>query len=146
MIQTPRPAQQSSEMGFYLTLAALWLVTGLVLALAAILAGGTPHTHIVEWPYVALRDLVLVRGRIEPWQWVGAPAVRSSAIFYVVLVLVTVPLLAAVLAGALVLRGGIPAFFPFLSQPVLRSRWASAVGLGRAGILANGPDGRRLIL
>jgi hypothetical protein len=146
MIQTPRPPQQSSEVGFYLVLAALWVIPGLIFSLAAILAGGQPHTHVVEWPYVALRDLVLVRGRIEPWQWVGARTVRSSAIFYTVAVFVAIPLLAAVLLGALVLRGGIPAFFPFLSQPVLHSRWASAVGLGRAGLLANGPDGRRLIL
>jgi type IV secretory system conjugative DNA transfer VirD4/TraG family protein len=146
MIQTPPSQRSQSDLGFYITLAVLWVVPGLIFALAATLAGGAPHTHVVEWPYVAIRSLVHSRGGILPWQWVGATTVRSSIVFWVVVVFVTVPLLAGLLFGLVVLRGGLPAFFPFLSQPVLRSRWASVRGLGRAGLLTAGPDGRRLVL
>jgi hypothetical protein len=147
MIQTPPPSQQRhSDLGFYLTLAVLWVVPGLVFALAATLAGGAPHTRVVDWPYVAIRSVVQGHGRVLPWQWVGAPTVRSSIVFWSVVVFVTAPLAAGVLAALVVLRGGIPAFFPFLTQPVLRSRWASVGGLGRAGLLTSGPDGRRLVL
>jgi type IV secretion system protein VirD4 len=147
MIQTPRSQQESSDVGLYVTLAVIWVVPGLIFALAAILAGGQPHTHVVDWPYTAIRSLVQGRGRsILPWQWVGAPTVRSSVIFWTVVVFVTVPLLAVLVAVLVLLRGGIPAFFPFLSQPVLRSRWVSAGGLGRAGLLTGGLDGRRLVL
>ena len=81
MIQTPPSQRTQSDLGFYLTLAVLWVVPGLVFALAAALAGGAPHTHIVEWPYVAIRSLVQARGGVLPWQWVGAPTVRSSIVF-----------------------------------------------------------------
>jgi hypothetical protein len=146
MIQTPPSERSQSDIGFYLTLAVLWVGPGLVFALAAMLAGGAPHTHIVDWPYMAIRSLMRGRGSVQPWLWVGAPTVRSGALFWVIVVLVTVPLLLGALAAYVLLRGGIPAVFPFLSQPVLRSRWASASGLGRAGLLASGPDGRRLVL
>ena len=146
MIQTPPTQRSQSDLGFYLWLAVLWVGPGLVFALAAILAGGAPHTHIVEWPYVALRAVIRGRGSVQPWLWVGAPTVRSGALFWVVVVLVTLPLLLGALAAYVVLRGGIPAVFPFLSQPVLRSRWVSVRGLRHAGLLASGPGGRRLVL
>jgi hypothetical protein len=146
LIQTPPSQRSQSDLGFYVTLAVLWVAPGLVFALAAILAGGAPHTHIVEWPYVAIRSVVHGRGGVQPWVWVGAPTVRSSALFWAVVVFVTVPLVIGVMAALLVLRGGIPAVFPFLSQPVDRSRWSSVRGLGRAGLLTSGPAGRRLVL
>jgi type IV secretion system protein VirD4 len=146
VIQTPRSQESQGDLGFYLTLAALWVVPGLVFALAATLAGGAPHTRVLDWPYAAIRSIVQGHGRILPWQWVGAPTVRSSIVFWAVVVLVTVPLVTGLLAALVVLRGGIPAVFPFLSQPRPRSRWASRGGLQRSGLLTNGPDGRRLTL
>jgi hypothetical protein len=146
LIQTPQSERRQSDLGFYLTLAVLWAGPGLVFALAAILAGGAPHTHIVEWPYVAIRSVMRGHGRVQPWLWVGAPTVRSGTLFWVVVVFVTVPLVLGALAAYVLLRGGIPAVFPFLSQPVLRSRWASVSGLRLAGLLAGAPDGRRLVL
>jgi len=145
MIQTPPSAQRQGGIGTYIVLAALWIVPGLVFAAAALLAGGPPHTRIVDWPYYAIRDLSH-GGGIAPWQWVGAAEVRSSIVFWAVVVALTVPALAAVAAGAVVLRGGIPAVFPFLSQPAVRSRWAGATALTRAGLMTSGPTGRRLVL
>jgi hypothetical protein len=146
VIQTPRGEQGGSDLGLYVTLAFLWIVPGLVFALSAILAGGQPHTHVIDWPYFAIRDLVHNRNGVAPWQWVGADTVRSSIVFWAVAVFVTVPLLAGILLLFVVLRGGIPAFFPFLSQPAIRSRWAARGALNRAGLLMSGPDGRRLVL
>jgi hypothetical protein len=146
LIQTPPSQRSQSDLGFYTTLAVLWVVPGLVFALAAILAGGAPHTHIVEWPYVAIRSVMRGHGSVQPWLWVGAPNVRSGALFWIVVVFVTVPLVLGVVAAAVVLRGGIPAVFPFLSQPVLRSRWGSVRELRGAGLLASGPGSRRLAL
>lgn len=146
MIQTPRSQEAQGDLGFYVTLAALWIVPGLVFALAAMLAGGAPHTRIIDWPYAAIRSVVQGHGTILPWQWVGARTVRSSVVFWGVVVFVTVPLVAGLLAATVVLRVGIPAVFPFLSQPRPRSRWAARRGLQRAGLLTTGPDGRRLVL
>jgi Type IV secretory system Conjugative DNA transfer len=145
MIQTPPSAQRQSGIGTYVLLAALWLVPGLVFALAALLAGGAPHTHIVDWPYYAIRSLTH-DGRVAPWVWVGAAEVRSPIIFWAVAVAVTTPFLIALVVGAVVLRGGIPAVFPFLAQPRMRSRWAHAGALTRAGLMTSGPTGRRLVL
>jgi hypothetical protein len=146
LIQTPPSQQSQSDLGFYVTLAVLWIVPGLVFTLAATLAGGAPHTHVFDWPYAAIRSVAQGHGSVLPWQWVGAPTVRSSIVFWTVVVFVTVPLVGGTLAALVVLRGGIPAVFPFLTQPALRSRWASERGLGRAGLLTTGPDGRRLVL
>jgi len=146
MIQTPPSQRTQNDLGFYATLAVLWIFPGLIFALAALLAGGAPHTHIVDWPYAAIRSVSQGHGRVLPWQWVGAPTVRSGVVFWAVVVVVTVPLVFAALSSMVLLRGGLPSLFPFLSQPVVRSRWASAGTLGRAGLLTGGPDGRRLVL
>ena len=124
MIQTPPSEERDGDVGLYVVLAALWIVPGLVFALAALLAGGAPHTHVVDWPYYAIRSVSRGHGQLAPWQWVGAATIRTPALFWAVVVVVTVPLLAVILAGTVVLRGGIPAVFPFLSQPRLRSRWS----------------------
>lgn len=146
MIQTPRSSQAQSDLGLYLTLAALWVVPGLVLALATVLAGGAPHTYVVDWPYDAIRSVAQSHGRVLPWQWVGAATVRSVLVFWTVVVWVTMLGLAGVVVVVVVLGGGIPALFPFLWQPPDRSRWASTRALSRAGLLTTGPDGRRLVL
>lgn len=146
MIQTPPSEERQSDLGLYAVLAALWIVPGLVFALAALLAGGAPHTHVVDWPYAAIRSVSQGHGRVLPWQWVGATTVRSSVVFWAAVVALVLPLLVAVLAGGVLLRGGIPAVFPFLSQPVQRSRWAHRRSLARAGLMTGGPSGRRLVL
>jgi Type IV secretory system Conjugative DNA transfer len=146
MIQTPRSEERQSDIGLYGVLAALWILPGLVFALAALAAGGAPHTHVVDWPYAAIRSVTQGHGRVLPWQWVGAATVRSSVTFWAVVVAVTVPLLAAVLAVLVVLRGGIPAVFPFLSRAVHRSRWAHRHALVRAGLMTSGPTGHRLVV
>ncbi len=146
MIQTPRSQQTQSDFATYAVIAVLWIAPGLVLALAAVLAGGAPHTHVIDWPYAAIRSLTQSGGRVLAWQWVGATTVRSSVTFWAVVVVVSAALLFGFLVGLLVLRGGLPAVFPFLSQPAPRSRWASTSALGRAGLLMTGPDGRRLVL
>ena len=146
MIQTPQTQQSQSDFTTYAVIAALWIVPGIVLALAAVLAGGAPHTHVVDWPFAAIRSVTQSHGRVLPWQWVGATTVRSSVTFWAVVVVVSAALLFGFLVGLVVLRGGFPAMFPFLSQPSLRSRWASTRALSRAGLLMTGPDGRRLVL
>lgn len=146
MIQTPPSQRSQSDLGFYLMLAVLWVGPGLVFALAAILAGGAPHTRVVDWPYVAIRSVMRGHGSVQPWLWVGAPTVRSGVLFWAVVVIVTVPLVLGALAALVLLRGGIPAVFPLLSQRLPRSRWASVHGLGRAGLLARRPEGRRVVL
>ncbi len=146
MIQTPRSQQSQSDLATYAVIAVLWIAPGLVLALAAVLAGGAPHTHVIDWPYAAIRSLTHSRGRVLPWQWVGAATVRSSVTFWAVVVVMTAALLFGFLVGLVVLRGGFPAVFPLLSLPAPRSRWASTRALRRAGLLMTGPDGRRLVL
>ncbi|HEY4025670.1 MAG TPA: hypothetical protein VGO86_04490 [Candidatus Dormibacteraeota bacterium] len=146
MIQTPPSARNQSDLSTYLILAGLWIVPGIVIVVATVLAGGAPHTHLFEWPYTAIRSVSQGHGRVAPWQWVGAPGVRSTVLFWVVVVMVLVPGFAGFLIGAVALRGGIPAFFPFLSQPRMRSRWARAQALARSGLAIPAPDGRRLVL
>src|SRR5260370_10056115 len=139
MIQTPRSQQSQSDFATYAVIVVLWIAPGLVLALAAVLAGGAPHTHVIDWPFAAIRSLTQSRGRVLAWQWVGAPTVRSGVTFWAVVVVVTPALLTGFLVGLAVLRGGFPAVFPFLSQLAPRSRWASTRALGRAGLLMTGP-------
>jgi len=146
MIQTPASAQRQSGIGTYILLAVLWIVPGLVFAAATVLAGGAPHTHIVDWPYLAIRTISHEGGRIAPWEWAGATEVRSPIVFWAVVVALTVPMVVGFVLGTVILRGGIPAVFPFLSQPILRSRWARAAALTRAGLMTGGPTGRRLVL
>jgi hypothetical protein len=146
MIQTPPSARGQSSLGTYVLLGLLWIVPGLIFAASAVLAGGAPHTHVVDWPYYAIRTTVRTNGHVEPWQWVGATTVRSPLIFWFVAVFLTVPLLVAYVAGAVVLRGGIPAVFPFLSRSRPRSRWAHARALARAGLMSAAPTGRRLVI
>jgi hypothetical protein len=146
MIQTPRSGQQNSSVFFYLTLLFLWVAPGLVFAASAILAGGQPHTRIIDWPFVAIRSLVRGGGRILPWEWVGAPIVRSTATFYGVALFITVPVLVGIVIAMVTLRGGIPAVFPFLSLPRLRSRWANPRTLVRSGLVVAGGNGRRIVL
>jgi hypothetical protein len=146
VIQTPPSARGQSSLTTYVLLAALWIVPGVVILLATLLAGGVPHTRLYDWPYVAIRSVSQGHGNVAPWQWVGAPAVRSAVLFYVAAVLVVVPALLGLLIAAVALRGGLPAFFPFLSQPTLRSRWARAQSLARAGLAMHGASGWRLVL
>jgi len=146
VIQTPRGGQGGSGIALYVTLAVLWVLPGLVFSLAAVLAGGPPHTHVVDWPYAAIRSLTRGGGRVVPWEWVGATTVRSSFVFWAVVVVVTVPIVVGFVLAAVALRGGIPAVFPFLSQPRMRSRWASARTLVGSGLVVGGPRGRRLVL
>jgi hypothetical protein len=146
MIQTPRSEQSQGDLTFYVVLGVLWVVPGLVILLATVIAGGAPHTHVIDWPYAAIRSMVQGHGRVLPWQWVGARSVRSGAAFWVAVVVVIVPLLTALLVAAVTLRGGIPAVFPFLAQAPVRSRWARAGALARAGLVAGRARGRRVVL
>lgn len=143
MIQTPRSPESRSSLTFYAFLFVLWIVPGLLFAAGAVLAGGTPHTHIVEWPFVAIRSLTVARGRPLPWQWVGAPAVRSATEFWVAIGAIGVPLFIGVVVGLVTLRGGIPAVFPFLGSPPVRWRWAGPGTLARAGLSVGSADRRR---
>jgi Type IV secretory system Conjugative DNA transfer len=146
MIQTPRSDQRSSDVGLYVALAALWIVPGLVFTVAAVLAGGQPHTRVLDWPYAAIRSVSQTHGQVLPWAWVGAATVRTPFLFWAVVVAVTAALVIGVALAMVVLRGGIPAVFPFLSQPVQRSRWAHRRALARAGLMTSGPTGRRLVV
>ncbi len=147
MIQTPRPAPSQGDLRSWIAIAVLWLVPGLVMTAAATLAGGTTHTHVVDWPYAAIRDLAASHGRVAPWRWVGAPRVRSPWLFWAVAVGLLTLLVSAGLAALVVLRGGIPAVFPFLSRPRRRRRWGSSRTALAAGLGASpGARRRRLLL
>jgi hypothetical protein len=146
VIQTPPSARSQSSLTTYVILAALWIVPGIVILLATVLAGGAPHTRLYDWPYVAIRSVSQSHGSVAPWQWVGAPFVRSAVLFWTAVVLVIAPLVLGFVVAAVALRGGLPAFFPFLSQPTLRSRWARVQSLARAGLATPAADGRRLVL
>src|SRR6266487_3751842 len=143
MIQTPRSSQEHADLLFYVFVGILWLAPGLALLAATVLSGGVPHTHVVDWPFTAIRSMSQDQGRLVPWHWMGAPVVRSSSLFWASLIGVVVPVVGGSLIAMVLLRGGIPSVFPQLSQPRARSRWASAAALGRAGLVVGGGSWRR---
>jgi hypothetical protein len=146
LIQTPKPAGRQGDLGFWVAIAVLWLVPGLVITAAAAAAGGALHTHVVDWPSAAIRDLAAGHGRVQPWRWVGAPRVRSPWLFWTVAAGLLAAFAAAGLAAAVLLRGGIPALFPSRSRPAAQPRWAGARALLAAGLLTSAAGGRRRLV
>lgn len=146
-MQTQRTTSQVlGDYVVYLWLMALWFVPGLVFVVATVMAGGAPHTRVFDWPYMAIRSVTQGHGAILPWEWVGATAVRSPIVFYGVVVLVTAAMLAVIAVAVVLLRGGLPAFHPFLSYRTARSRWAHRRRLGLSGLMVARPNGHRLAL
>src|SRR5262245_2636408 len=123
----------------------LWLGGGLALAGATVLSGGHPHTYILDWPFVAIRDLVVQRGHPLPWRWVGAPSVASPRLFWSAMLVLAGLAAAIAVVGFEMLRGGIPAVFPLLSQPVPASRWGNARSLLAAGLVVPPGGGHRRV-
>src|SRR5262245_4727684 len=145
MIQTPK-RQEQGEVWFWSLLCALWVLGGLALVAATAFAGGQPHTYLLEWPFVAIRDLVAQRGHPLPWRWVGAPTMPSPRLFWSAMVVMTGAAAAVAVVAVETLRGGIPAVFPLLSQPAPRSRWGNARSLLAAGLVVTAGGGRRRLL
>ena len=122
---------------------ALLAAPGLLLWLAARLAGGSPQPDVWDWPARAA-EAELDQRPFAPWTWVGAGHVASPALFYAVCVLSMLLLGGVALWAGYALAGGISAWFPGLFGRHGEPRPAARTELGR--LTVRGPRPGRMIV